>query len=57
MTQKELIKFYNENGGLRCKYWSIKEIKAFIKAEFGEKQRVYKNTCNTLKAFAEIYQR
>lgn len=57
MTQKELIKYYNENGGLRCKYWSIKEIKAYIKADLGEKQRVYKSTCNDLKATAEIYQR
>lgn len=57
MTQKELIKFYNENGGLRCKSWGVKEIKAFIKAEFGKKQRVYKSTCYDLKRTAEIYQR
>lgn len=57
MTQKQIIKYYNEDGGLRCKYWTIKEIKEYIKADLGQHQRVYKSTCQDLKRTAEIYQR
>ena len=57
MNQKELIKYYENNGGLRCKYWSIGEIKDYIKSDLGEKQRVYTKTCNLLKRTAEISQR
>lgn len=57
MTQKEIMKYFDDNGGLRCKYWTIKEIKEYIKAEFGEQQRVNTSTCFLLKRTAEIYQR
>lgn len=57
MKQQELINYFEENGGLRCKYWTIKEIKSYIKSEFGKKQRVYKSTCIELKRSAEMYQR
>ena len=57
MKQKEIIKYYEENGGLRCKTWSIEEIKSYLKLVFGDKQRVYYNTCVLLKRTAEIYQR
>lgn len=56
-TQKQIIEYYNETGGLRCKYWTIKEIKECIKADFGQHQRVYVSTCRELKRTAEIYQR
>lgn len=56
MTQKQIIKYYND-GGLRCKNWSIKEIKEAIKADLGQHQRVYESTCRELKRTAEIYQR
>lgn len=56
MTQKQIIEYYNENGGLRCKYWTIKEIKEAIKADLGQHQRVYESTCMELKRTAEIYQ-
>lgn len=57
MTQREIIKYYNENGGLRCKSWTIKEIKEYIKADLGQLQRVNKTTCYELKRTAEIFQR
>lgn len=57
MTQKQIIEYYNENGGLRCKNWTIKEIKEYIKAELGQHQRVFYRTCWELKRTAEIYQR
>ena len=56
MTQKQIIENYNENGGLRCKYWTIKEIKEKIKADFGKDQRVFRSTCLELKRTAEIHQ-
>jgi hypothetical protein len=56
MKQSEIIKYYEENGGLRCKYWNIKQIKSYIKSEFGKKQRVYDSTCIELKRSAEMYQ-
>ena len=55
-TQKQIIEYYNENGGLRCKDWTIKEIKEKIKADLGQHQRVYESTCMELKITAEIYQ-
>lgn len=57
LTQKQIIEYYNDNGGLRCKDWTLKEIKEEIKAEFGQHQRVYKSTCLELKRTAELYQR
>lgn len=57
MKQQEIINYYEEIGGLRCKYWTIKEIKSHIKCEFGKKQRVYESTCIELKRSAEMYQR
>lgn len=57
MKQKDIIKYYEDNGGLRCKYWSIKEIKDYIKSDFGKKQRVYNSTCTELKRTAEMHQR
>jgi hypothetical protein len=56
MKQKEIISFFNENGGLRCKYWSLKEIYNYIKETF-PKQRVSKSTYIVLKRTAEIYQK
>lgn len=57
MKQKDIIKFFSENGGLRCKDWNIKQIKTYIKCLFGKNQYVYENTCRELKRLAEIYQR
>lgn len=57
MKQKDIIKFFSENGGLRCKDWNIKQIKTYIKCLFGRNQYVYENTCRELKRLAEIYQR
>ena len=56
MNQKEVIKYYENNGGLRCKDWSVGEIKDYIKSDLGKKQRVYTKTCNLLKRTAEISQ-
>jgi hypothetical protein len=56
MKQREIISFFNEIGGLRCKYWSLREIYNYIKETF-PKQRVFKSTCMELKRTAEIYQR
>lgn len=56
MKQKEIISYYKENGGLRCKGWTVNEIKKFIKNEFGKSQKVYESTCLTLKRMAEINQ-
>lgn len=57
MKQKEIIKYYEGIGGLRCKFWTIKEIKEYIKSDLGREQRVYVATCRLLKRTAEIYQR
>lgn len=56
MTQKEIIKYYEDNGGLRCKYWSLEEIRDYIKEELGREQRVLKTTCQILKRSAQINQ-
>ena len=57
MKQREIINYYEENGGLRCKNWTINEIKEYIKGDIGSHQRIYKSTCRELKRIAEIYQR
>lgn len=57
MKQQEIIRYYEDNGGLRCKYWTIQEIKDCIKSDFGKEQRVYKSTCRELKRTAEMFQR
>ena len=57
MTQKEILKYYKDNGGLRCKDWSWKEIYNYIKQDLGEHQRVWKITCLRLKREAEVNQR
>lgn len=57
MKQKEIIKYYENNGGLRCKDWSLSEIKARIKSDFGKHQRVYEDTCRELRNEARMYQR
>ena len=57
MTQQEILRYYNENGGLRCKHWTLDEIKHYIKSEFGKGQRVMKTTCQELKDTARMYQR
>lgn len=57
MKQQEIIRYYEDNGGLRCKFWTIKEIKEYIKSDLGREQRVYVATCRLLKRTAEIYQR
>lgn len=56
MTQKEIIKYFEEIGGLRCKNWTIKEIKEYIKNTLNCK-RVYKSTCYYLQRTAIMYQR
>lgn len=57
MKQRDIIKYFNENGGLRCKDWTIRQIRIYLKALFGRKQYVYKDTCRELKRMAEMYQR
>ena len=57
MKQQEIIRYYEDNGGLCCKCWTIKEIKEYIKSDLGREQRVYNSTCQLLKRTAEIYQR
>lgn len=56
MSQKEIIKYCEDVGGLCCKNWSIREIKDYLKAIFGSKQRVYHKTCCELKKTALMYQ-
>lgn len=56
MTQEEIIKYFNENGGLCCKYWTLKEIKQYIKDTFGKEQKVYESTCEELKRTAQMFQ-
>lgn len=55
-TQREIIDYYLGNGGLRCKGWSLKDIKDKIKADFGAWQRVYKSTCIFLQSDARCRQ-
>ena len=57
MKQREIIRYFEEIGGLRCKNWSIKEIKECVKSYFGKEQRVYESTCRELKRTAQKYQR
>lgn len=57
MKQNEIIAYYADNGGLRCKGWTIKEIKDYVKSDLGKGQRVNVQTCRELKRTAEIYQR
>lgn len=57
MTQNEIVDYFTSNGGLRCKYWTIQEIKEYIKLYFGKEQRVCRSTCELLKSTARIYQR
>ncbi len=56
MTQNQIIQYFEENGGLRCKNWTLKEIKEHIKLCFGRHQRVCATTCRTLKRTAQMYQ-
>ena len=53
VTQKEILNYYHENGGLNCADWSLKEIKKYIKLEFGQHQRVYESTCWELRQAAK----
>ena len=55
MTQNELYQYYAEQE-LRCKHWTLKEIKTYIKNEF-PKQRICEKTLRSLKRDAEMYQR
>ncbi len=57
MTQNELIKYFADEFQLRCKYWTDKEIKEYIKETCGKSQRVYKSTIFYIKRTAEMYQR
>ena len=57
MSQKEIVKYYQDNGGLRCKYWSVKEIREYIKSDLGQEQMVGTRTCLLLKNIANYYQR
>jgi len=56
MTQKEIIKYYEENGGLRCKGWKIREIQKHVKDDLNV-NLVTPRTAILLKRTAEIYQR
>lgn len=57
MKQREIIRYYDSIGGLRCKNLTLSEIKEIIKADFGKDQRVTKETCRLIKRTAEMYQR
>ncbi len=57
LTQDEIIEYYEDYGGLACKYWTFKEIKDCIKATFGKHQTVTRKTCQYLKDMATRYQR
>jgi len=54
MKQQEIIKYYENNGGLLCSDWTLKEIKDYIKSDLGADQRVYKSTCYLLKRMADL---
>lgn len=56
MTQSELLSYYEEVE-LRCKGWSLQEVKDYIKEEFGNSQRVYLKTCWHIRRNAELNQR
>lgn len=56
MTQHQIIQYFNECGGLRCKEWTYKEIKEYVKRCFGRHQRVSETTCRELKRTAQINQ-
>ena len=57
MKQIDIIRYFNENGGLRCKHWSIKEIREYIHIQFPMCKRVLTSTCEELKHTAQMYQR
>jgi len=57
MTQKEIIRHFNEIGGLRCKHWTLQEIREYIHENIPECKRVLTTTCRELKRTAEMYQR
>ena len=57
MTQREIIKYFDEVGGLRCKDWSVDEIRDYIHDLFPECKRVLTSTCRELKRTAGMYQR
>lgn len=48
MTQKQIFRYYAENGGLRCARWSLKEIREYVKRDIGAR-RIYRETCQELK--------
>lgn len=56
MTQKEILQFFTDYGGLRCRDWSLRQIRAHLKAYFGNDQRIYLSTCRALKQAARMYQ-
>lgn len=57
MKQREIISYFDEVGGLRCKDWTIKEIRDYIHETFPQCKRVYTSTCKELKRTAQMYQR
>lgn len=57
MTQKEIVEYYQDNGGLRCKDWSAKEIREYIKSDLGKEQWVSPRTCMLLRNIANCCQR
>ena len=58
MTQEDILKYYNENGGLRCKGWSLEKIRNHIKDELGDRvPRILRKTCLELRNTANMYQR
>jgi hypothetical protein len=56
MSQKDIIKYYEDNGGLRCKNWTIREIQNYVKSDL-EVSIVTPRTAIELKNTARIYQR
>ena len=56
MSQKEIIKYYEGNGGLRCKNWTIRQIQNHVKGDLGV-SIVTPRTAIELKNTARVYQR
>ncbi len=55
MTQEDILKYYNENGGLRCKTWSLERIRNHIKDELGDRApRILRKTCLRLRTEASL---
>lgn len=50
MTQKEILAYYANQGGLQCKEWSVQEIYDKVKQDLGEQQVVFIFTCWQLKS-------